>query len=326
MSVCVCQVQLRVCRPAFLTRRARGRCSMRISKLYTSVLSSTFILSTAMATTPFQAWNTLDAWEQSHNEPGCQWKTVNYHRASYKHCIRNYTDTVSSAIRTQGVWPDCLRLITLWKKLASLPSTNFIDAGANIGACTMLMGSQFDINVTAFEPNPENLFYLTKSLLANPDINRKVLLYPFGLGAHAATFPMFVQRGNAGNSVLRVNVAASTKKSYDIQVFPLDAAFIFDTRTIRLMKMDVQGFESLVLTGSHHLLSQQRIACITFEVATAWIQGQNTTSGALYDIFVKYGYLVLNSHLTQVSKKRFTKFNGISDYTACTPSAFALLS
>ena len=274
----------------------------------------------------FKPWNNMDAWKADNIETTCFWKKVNHKGNHYQHCVRPYNDLVSDQIKVNGVWSDCLRLIDLWIGLKAFGSSNFIDAGANVGACTMLMGATFpNINITSFEPNPATLFYLTSSLLANPDINKRVTLYPYGLGSRPAVFPLYVQSGNYGNSMLRTGIHGAAKTAHTIHVFPLDSAFITDTRTIRLMKMDVQGFENLVLAGAYHILSQQRVGCVSFEVAPNWLKSQNTTFGELYDSFSSYGYQVLTGNWQVYSRAAAVTYKGLSDFIACSPEARRLL-
>ena len=110
-------------------------------------------------------------------------------------CLRPYNDLVSSAVRNHGAWRDCGPLWSLW-------SANrfdvFLDVGANIGACTLLMASH-GVPVYAFEPNPDNQFYLNESVARLPEAVRSgVHVFPFALGRRPAQLPIYVARGNAG--------------------------------------------------------------------------------------------------------------------------------
>eukprot|EP00971_Amphidinium_carterae_P312235 6206097-Amphidinium_carterae.1 len=50
-----------------------------------------------------------------------------------------------------------------------------MDIGANIGGCLLQMLARPDVNAAlGFEPSASNLFYLTSSLMLNPDIKHKV--------------------------------------------------------------------------------------------------------------------------------------------------------
>ena len=132
------------------------------------------------------------------------------------HCTRPYADDVSTVIQSahDHVWPECHSFLLLYSITAGLAAASsapaFIDAGSNIGACTLFLAAH-GIPVFAFEPNPANLFYLTQSLAApaNSHLRSRVALYPLALGERHEQQPLFVQRGNAGNSVLATPVRAT---------------------------------------------------------------------------------------------------------------------
>lgn len=284
------------------------------------------------AAQPMVAWDKLTPFV-SPGEKQCEWKAVRVAGGAFRQCLRPYSDVVSNMIRQHpdGEYADCVPLVNLWRRLSLVRSDVFIDAGANIGACTLLMASVFDgISLLAFEPNPANLFYLSRSLKENPYINRRVLLYPYGLGASASTFPLYMEAGNAGNSVLNTPVYASVNSSAVVSVVPLDAAFLLDTRQVRLMKVDVQGFEAQLLQGAHHLLASGRIACIKFELAVDWPHGQGVTASELYELFAKYSYAMFDEALSRmITHEEFTAVGNaklFSDYVACSREVAGRLS
>lgn len=71
----------------------------------------------------------------------------------------------------------------------------FIDAGANIGACTLLMAAN-GYRTIGFEPSAANFFYLTSGVLANKmEVREKVKLYHLALGSASGTVDAFVAKG-----------------------------------------------------------------------------------------------------------------------------------
>ena len=133
--------------------------------------------------------------EPLQSDASCDWRTVRTTGVRFQMCLRPYNDLVSSAVRNHGAWRDCGPLWSLW-------SANrfdvFLDVGANIGACTLLMASH-GVPVYAFEPNPDNQFYLNESVARLPEAVRSgVHVFPFALGRRPAHLPIYVARGNAG--------------------------------------------------------------------------------------------------------------------------------
>ena len=162
--------------------------------------------------------------------------------------------------------------------------------------------------------------------MANPSINRRVALYPYGLGDRLATFPIFMEKGNAGNSVLGTPVLTEKTPTATVEAVPLDAAFILDGRRVRVMKIDTQGFEVMVLRGSHYLLSSRRVGCFKFEVAPIFLTAMNTTAAELFRSFERYGYVLLLLSLPQGASRframrqqeRAELERRGGDYCACT--------
>jgi FkbM family methyltransferase len=75
------------------------------------------------------------------------------------------------------------------------PEGIFVDVGANIGACTLLMAA-YGHKTVGFEPSSANFFYLVSSVLANPKkIRDNIVLYQMGLGKERAFANAYVANG-----------------------------------------------------------------------------------------------------------------------------------
>ena len=115
----------------------------------------------------------------------CVEKTIDAYEAKgiepYKQCIRPGRDLISQVIDRQGRWPDCDMLLSLWDEDSSGESPLFVDAGANIGSCSLLMLAR-GARVVAFEPVALNLEYFTRSVLKNPAFQERLELFPIALG------------------------------------------------------------------------------------------------------------------------------------------------
>mmetsp|Transcript_36147 Transcript_36147/g.81241 ORF Transcript_36147/g.81241 Transcript_36147/m.81241 type:complete len:320 (-) Transcript_36147:374-1333(-) len=213
----------------------------------------------------------------------------------YIQCLREYDDSQSNFMKgiiknkpertNPRMWKDCHDLLRLWNHVAiPMHGDIFVDVGANIGACTMMMASH-GIHTESFEPNPANLFYLTRTLAKNPDINSRVKLHPFGLGNSTQVYPIYMQDKNAGNSVIGVPHHAKKLAAFNVAVHRLDDVWpVGPGPRIRVMKIDAQGFEVNVFRGAVRLLLSGRVACIKFEVALTWLKAQGTSAEELFDI------------------------------------------
>lgn len=172
----------------------------------------------------------------------------------------------------------------------------FIDIGANIGACTLAMLARPDVSAAfAVEPSPANLFYLTSSALASPpDLKRRLMLYGMALGDEEGKHPMYVEHGNAGNSVLDTGARTGGEAAYQIQAGTLDALLLLSGgRTppyIHLMKIDAQGFEPKILRGAAQLLASGAVNAVKLEVDTAALRAQNASAEEYLNMYISNRY------------------------------------
>ena len=117
--------------------------------------------------------------------------------------------------RQDHIFPDCQALPLLWALLQRDHHREiFVDAGANIGSCTLVMAGFSNATTVAFEPSERNLHYFTRSLLhaKNAALRRRVTLYQLGLGAKARSYALFEQPGNAGNTVLGAPILSASSQ------------------------------------------------------------------------------------------------------------------
>lgn len=179
-----------------------------------TVLLVAFILSVAFMASPLPTlpavqpllndtappW-TLKAWDGRASIPGipgvdthCQWHLVKWPVNGTQHelCLRPAGDTLSDMVRRAGRWRDCDVLLSLWAQHAAQGERPvFVDAGANVGSCSVLMAANGAATL-AFEPHPSNLFYFTHSALRLAEAARsrrhvsraRPLLRIFPFGAH----------------------------------------------------------------------------------------------------------------------------------------------
>ncbi|KAJ9518274.1 hypothetical protein QJQ45_010238 [Haematococcus lacustris] len=100
---------------------------------------------------------------------------------------------------------------------------------------------------------------------SDPSVSQRVTLHGFGLGAQPATCYIFSDPGNQGDGITMcdaANAEEAAKKagSYVVrgtmQVHTLDSVL---KRDVKAMKIDVEGFEPLVLRGAKRLLEEHRV-------------------------------------------------------------------
>ena len=82
-------------------------------------------------------------------------------------CLRNESDLLCDEVRRRGYWPECADLPALYTRAAAALAAEarrrprfavpgpplFVDAGANVGACTLHMLLSTEAKVLSFEPS-----------------------------------------------------------------------------------------------------------------------------------------------------------------------------
>jgi hypothetical protein len=131
-------------------------------------------------------------------------KRIDHSEKNFNIFLRVQNDIVSNEIKVSDSWKNCDDLSFLWSTTLRYGPGIFIDVGANIGFCSFFLAST-GVEVIAFEPQPDNLYYFTQSLLKNkPEVSARIWLFPYGLGDSSKTVSAYTQPGNFGNTVLEL--------------------------------------------------------------------------------------------------------------------------
>lgn len=238
------------------------------------------------------------------NKESCKWKTIKppSARIPFDMCLRD-NDLVSNFIERDGKYSDCDALPYILDGTGKKPIKEklFVDIGANIGYCSLLMAA-VGAEVVSFEPQPSNLFYFQSSLDKSYLYN-SIELFPIGLGNEVGTFTMYAQVGNQGNSVIGKRIHdegmnsanAKTMIPHTISINTLDNVFAkpeLAGKVIDLLKIDAQGFETNILKGSKSLLSSGRIRIIKMEIDNKFLRGQGSSCQELVDLLIGFGYSI----------------------------------
>ena len=228
---------------------------------------------------------------------------------SYKQCIHPYEDVVSDILRRRGYWVDCLFPVRLWFRYfakiypAAVSNAVFVDAGANIGSCSLSMLS-YGIRTVALEPVPTNLLYLQRSIAFNKDkranmFEKNLQLFPVAVGSSKGTAVIYVQEGNAGNSVLNsvTSVTAeghSHAANFTVNVDTLDNILWPDASQdpplIGVLKVDVQGYEAHALQGARRLLQASAIKFVQIELDRKALEVANSTVRNVVSLLQENGF------------------------------------
>ena len=191
-------------------------------------------------------------------------------------------DRISNGLRTDPTrWHrHCEELVTRWRDEDAY--SFFLDVGANIGVCTLLMLARTSAYVVAVEPSHTNLFYLMSSLRVNAmrsERSAEVYVLPQAAGDTTTPARMYRALHNAGNSVIgtssplvRDHPSQNMSATFYVEVAPLDEVSFLENRKFPVVKMDIQGFECHALRGMRRLLRTTHT--LRVELADRWLRGQ----------------------------------------------------
>ena len=182
---------------------------------------------------------------------------------------------------------------TGWFRQCLRPGDVVVDVGASFGYYTtlgaMLVGETG--KVFAFEPSP----------LAGPVIEKMIM--------ESAISNTILTKTAVGSESGHVQLyMPSTPELHSPSIFESDATFVpvhipvvsldhfgplQDVPKIKLVKMDVEGYEPNVLDGMTRLIRERRVENIICEFNSGWLRRNNaTTPKQLYDRFLAFGYEV----------------------------------
>ena len=245
----------------------------------------------------------------------CRWVRFHPRRASTPEthiCVRTYHDLVSDVISNQGRWAECDDLSTLFSSFARRSDELIVDIGANIGACTLGLLLETEARLIALEPGPDNLFYLTSSLLALremlPKVAQRARLYPLAMGDARRVEVLHAERGNAGHSVIGPPIKNARfarggwEAAQEIYVGTLDEVLwprahrlrneTWSPPSVAMLKLDVEGYECNALRGMRALFCARAVRSMAVEIFDNALRQQGCSGISLQQMLVDAGFVL----------------------------------
>lgn len=212
-----------------------------------------------------------------------QWCTVRDHGAGpYQMAVYVTGDVVSKHICKEGWWDLTADSYG--------PVGDVLDIGGNIGFITLML-AKAGWNVTTFEPMQKNLDLIAASLCANPDVQGRITVHPFGLGAEPQHCDIWSDTNNQGDGIVSCgdpNISDHFaqlykkrwipfgrrrqvyKKRQSVEIKRLDDVLATNhVVKIDAIKIDVEGLECQVLKGAPTLLSKYKPRYMKIETWSA---------------------------------------------------------
>lgn len=137
----------------------------------------------------------------------------------------------------------------------------FVDVGSNVGAFSVLASGVCGARSFAFEPAKASYDWMIKNLKLN-DLDSSVVAYQCAVGARVDVIQFVENQDSVINHVLEPGETPIS--TVDVNVVSLDN--VLSEQQPSLMKIDVEGFETMVFDGASQLLHQNTLQALVVEI------------------------------------------------------------
>lgn len=178
----------------------------------------------------------------------------------------------------------------------------FVDVGANEGMMTLLASRLVGDTGTilAFEPNPGPRQILERHIKHNSIKN--VELHAIGLSDQDGELDLFVPAKNSGESTFTKN--SENEEGQYVKCPVRRGEEIVGEQRVRLIKIDVEGFEARVLKGLISIIQRDK-PIIVLELIGRHLARDNAKPKEIFDWLAMQGYKGMKIELRGRSQLRF---------------------
>lgn len=202
--------------------------------------------------------------------------------ANFDICVWSATDdpVVSAELRTHGTWEaqkmaQWVRALTLFNGTATV-----LDVGANVGVFALAAKANGARRVIAVEPVPAHVAMLRESIRRN---GVEVAVIAAAASNASGTAEMLMALDNRGGSSLS-NANLSRTEKVAVRLVRLDDVV---PERVDVVKVDVEGHESCVLSGARRVFGA---ACLVFLEFWPGLQPCGSSDAFLsqFDVFASF--------------------------------------
>lgn len=141
------------------------------------------------------------------------------------------------------------------------PDDLFVDVGANIGSYTVLAGAAIGARCISVEPLPDTYRHLQHNIWLN-GLKELVKAHNIGLGKEDGTLHFTTSQDTVNHVARSDEIDHGT--TLVVKVSSLDTILVDDQP--KLIKIDVEGFESNVIAGGSNTLSCENLDAVIMEL------------------------------------------------------------
>lgn len=135
------------------------------------------------------------------------------------------------------------------------------DVGAHVGSTSLLCARHGANRVLAFEPVQKNLIRFKSHLDANPSLASRIEILPVAVSHTCGDSELTVWEDSSMSQIVDRNVTPRRTRKHDLETVKVDTvsldSLLEEGRPApRLVKIDVEGAEEIVLLGASRLISE----------------------------------------------------------------------
>jgi len=166
---------------------------------------------------------------------------------------------------------------------------DLIDVGANIGIVSMIMAKRFpESQIHAFEPNPSTFQALQNNIAINDLTNIQAEQYALAGYKGEISF--------TADSIHRATCSIATLVDQHTVFVPCTRLDSYlekrSVKEIAFLKVDVEGYETLVFQGAENMLKRQQAKLIYYEVCPLLTQKAGFEPELPTRMLIKSGYQI----------------------------------
>lgn len=164
------------------------------------------------------------------------------------------------------------------------PGELFVDVGANVGSYSILACAVARARGCAVEPVPATFRRLVENMRVN-HLDNLVECSNVGLGSQPGTL-----RFSSDLDVCNRALADGDDRHGSIEVPATTLDALLAGRSPRLIKIDVEGYESAVLSGAHTTLADPGLLAVIMEVNGSG-EKYGFSESQLFDVMATHGFI-----------------------------------
>lgn len=199
----------------------------------------------------------------------------------------------ASDIGHQSVYSNGFYELSLSRRIRKLARAGglMVDVGANYGYFSMLwLANNPGNRCIAFEASPANIPALAENIHRNR-LDERMSIEPCALSDRTGTveFALHTGEGQTGWGGISNTPAADT---FGVPATTLDGYWVRNCpdQNIAVLKIDVEGADTLVLQGAQNLLRSQKIRHIFFEINRPRMQLLGISEHRASELLKAHGY------------------------------------